>query len=500
MSDDWDIGDLNLLEWSQDLNRALLGLPFRLLRSIDQESACFLYKLVFSSSRKEAGLLLLDCDACNASYEGVSLRTLDRRTQVFSKAASRSDDAAHLGDIIAAIHHALDPRTAFDSSLKTTIGLESTRFSSSLSISVKSKRDDDVVDCGLKTSFDLDPLDHASSANMISAHFIRPLLHLADVFARCASQQQLDRIHQQPVSGSSPAASSDSLELLRRSALVNAKLAVGPLHPLSPRNQDGNKGDNGTDGNNDNTGNDMISSVTTIAALRSAATSDLDDDADMLFFGPPPGLKPPLRQSRTARIASSQVMQGKSLSSPSRTLSAGSEDGDRTLTAPLGSAAAASTCANPAHASPSSVPRRNASTLNTQEGSDSDPDSDSDTSEEDSLPFLTSTPSKEDSRTNQTLSSPVPAVEHIQTRASRASHRTAPKTPEPTLPPPSFVPTSSQISPSSSNAARDEQKRRREHIASIKRGNADPSLRSTSTNSPNKAAKPVVSTRKRARF
>ncbi|CBQ68252.1 conserved hypothetical protein (N-terminal fragment), partial [Sporisorium reilianum SRZ2] len=234
MSDHSDLGELNLLEWSQHLNRALLRLPFRpLLRSLDREPACFLYKLAFSSSRKQVGLLLLDCDACHAFYEGVSLRTLDRRTQLH--AASRSDDAAHLASIVAAIRHALDPRTSLDASLNTTIGLESTRFSCSLSVSVKSKRDD-AVDSDFKTTFDLDPLDHASSANMVSAHFVRPLLHLANVLARSASSQQLDHVQQ----ASDPDLSNDSLELLRRSALVHAHLPLEPIHPLSAHGNDAN--------------------------------------------------------------------------------------------------------------------------------------------------------------------------------------------------------------------------------------------------------------------
>lgn len=82
MVDNDDIGDVNLLEWSYELDRALLRLPFQPLQpTTDDGRGFFLYKLAYTSTRKKAGLLLLDCNACTAFYEGVSLRTLDRRTQ-----------------------------------------------------------------------------------------------------------------------------------------------------------------------------------------------------------------------------------------------------------------------------------------------------------------------------------------------------------------------------------------------------------------------------------
>ncbi len=86
---DSDVGDINLLEWSHELDRCLLQLPFRPLESTqDKGSAVFLYKLAHSTSRKELGLLLLDCDTCSAYYEGLTLRTLDRRTQLGSIGSS----------------------------------------------------------------------------------------------------------------------------------------------------------------------------------------------------------------------------------------------------------------------------------------------------------------------------------------------------------------------------------------------------------------------------
>ncbi|CDR99639.1 uncharacterized protein SPSC_05001 [Sporisorium scitamineum] len=482
MADD-DLGELNLLEWSQDLNRALLRLPFRPLRSSIDEQACFLYKLAFASSRKEVGLLLLDCDACAVFYEGVSLRTLDRRTQLHqthTKAESRFDDAAHLAHITTAIHHALDPCTASDTSLKTTIGLESTRFSSSLSISIKSK--DDAIDRNFKTSFDLDPLDHASLSNMISTHFIRPLLHLAHVFARSASQQQLDSIAQQQASFA--ATSSDSLELLRRSALVNARLPLEPLYPLPARGHDGG-------------GPISLATTTeTFPAQPSTATNGLDDDddsdAEMDFFGPP-GVKPPLREPAVHVSSHSKAGQQQTLSSPSPTPSADSEDGDRTLTAPLASTTEAD-AANFAQGSPSSLARTNGPIHSAQE------ENDSDTSEEESLPLAPTPPSfKDDAHVKQPPSFPLPAESNAD--AKRSKPRASPafgktdrlyKTPESTPPPPSFVPSLSQISPSSSNLARHEQQRRRQQIASIKRG----SMR----DSANASAKTAAPTRKRSRF
>ncbi|KAJ9473829.1 hypothetical protein PHBOTO_003896 [Pseudozyma hubeiensis] len=484
---DGDVGDVDLLEWSHELDRSLLRFAFRPLRStVDREqSASFLYKLAHSSKRRQVGLLLLDCDACTAFYEGVSFRTLDRRTRLGQPqdgATLLNTDEARLAAITKAIHHALEPRRALDTTLKTSIGLESTRFSSSLSISVKSK--DDASDCDLKTSFDLDPLDHAALANVLSSHFVRPLLRLAAVLARSASQQQLDSIQQRKNTESSATISGDSLELLRRAALIQGHLPIRPLQPLSIHGQD-NRG--------------VPSSPLRAPSTSTSDESDDDLTSEMLFFGPP-GLKAPDPHNGIRQLSRATTSNEVLLSSPSP--DGDPEDGDRTLTERFLSQ-------NAAYAtSPNTTTDR---TKGNPAAAVQEDDSSDTSEEEESLPIANKAehipssrqPSSSPQRTDRQVSAErqVPnGVVDVSKRRSELDE--SERTPEDTPPPPSFAPTSSQISPSRDSALRNEQRRRREQIAMIKRGQAKedtPTAPHLSASS-GAASKSASTTRKRARF
>ncbi|GAC99135.1 hypothetical protein PHSY_006734 [Pseudozyma hubeiensis SY62] len=486
MADD-DVGDVDLLEWSHELDRSHLRFAFRPLRStVDRErSAPFLYKLARSSKRKQVGFLLLDCDACTAFYEGVSLRTLDRRTRLGQPQDGASDldaDEVRLAAITKAIHHALDPHRALDTTLKTSIGLESTRFSSSLSISVKSRND--ASDCDLKTSFDLDPLDHAALANVLSSHFVRPLLRLAAVLSRSASQQQLDGIQQKNDSALSATISGDSLELLRRAALTQAHLPIGPLQPLLIHGQD-NQG--------------VQSSPSRAPSISTSDESDDDLTSDMLFFGPP-GLKAPYPHNGIRQPLRATTSNEELLSSPSP--NGDLEDGDRTFTERFHSQ-------NGAYATSSNT------TIDGTRGNTAaavPEDDSSDTSEEEeSLPIASKAertpssrqPSSSPQRTDRQASAKHQILNEITDVSKRKSDLDEPeRSPEDTPPPPSFAPTSSQTSPSRDSALRNEQRRRREQIAMIKRGQAKEESRPTphSSASSGAASKSASTTRKRARF
>lgn len=500
-----DIGHVNLLEWSHELDRALLQLPFKPLQSTtDDGRALFLYKLAYSTKRKEAGLLLLDCDACTAFYEGVSLRTLHRRTQL-GTALNGSDDASHLCAIVTVIHRSIDAQKELDASLRTTIGLESTRFSSLLSISVKSRHD--VLENNFKCSFDLDPLDHASLSNMLSSHFVRPLLGLAAVLARSASMAQLDSIqHIKSNSSDKQSTSSDSLELIRRSALSHAGLPVKLLHPLS----------SGTSGGSTSQGKGFTSSAKTkhmpLPGTRSSTFNDdacnddhLDDDTHLLLFGPP-GCRLP-DTSPIARGASAKIKQEVPSFSPMYPPSSDNDDdADITLTAPPASAdnRDSHTKTNSIHTG--KTPANIASTKPEEEEQDSDT-----RSEEESLPMHNTSDAEVDPhqpskifKKGATLDGiPQHTIAQHTMKDNRPQSNSKARQPQSQTmldktPPPSTLGSSaSQITPSTREAEREEQIRRREQIASIKRG---PSTQSTQASSTFKASIPSSSGRKRSRF
>ncbi|KAF6767281.1 hypothetical protein PSEUBRA_003727 [Kalmanozyma brasiliensis GHG001] len=486
-----DLGDVNLLEWSHELDRTLLSHAFRPLRSsMDDRDAYFLYKLAFSTSRKEIGFLLLDCDACNAFYEGMSFRTLDRRTKIEFASATTSDssDAARLVQIVAVIHHALDPRTALDSNLKTTIGIETTRFSSSLSISVKSEPDPAR---NLKTSFDLDPLDHTSSSNMISAQFIRPLLSLAEVLARSASQQQLAHIQQHKTSHSTTTISNDSLELLRRSALATAGIAAKSFRPLCTHQSD-QTAQSSTPVADDH----LLVPLPAFAGLE-----DKGDLSDMIFFGPT-GLKPPERLHSVSRSAHAEYNEHQRPSPPVISSDFDTEEADRTLTQSIAeptSHGVRDRASTPVF----EEARQKVSLDNAGESNDSD------TSEEDeSLPLTRSNKRDDDSQLPATAPSPLdekPASPQqgshpVSTTSSTkaAADMTAKYHPSPSP----TVPQIPQSSATSQYSEREEQQRRRLEIARIKRGASDQKapLSSSSASSNGAGAKPNATSRKRARF
>ncbi len=125
----------------------------------------------------------------------------------------------------------LDPNIARDPSLRRTVGLESTRFSCSLSISSKPR--DDAASGTIKTTFDLDPLDHAAVSNLVSSHFVRPLLGLAAILARTASSSQIEAIEDKHAPGPSVGSlAKGSLELIRRSSLTRANIPMHHYYPL----------------------------------------------------------------------------------------------------------------------------------------------------------------------------------------------------------------------------------------------------------------------------
>ncbi|UTT89467.1 hypothetical protein NDA17_006839 [Ustilago hordei] len=511
-----DIGDVNLLEWSHELDRALLQLPFKPLQSTtDDGRALFLYKLAYSTKHKEAGLLLLDCDACTAFYEGVSLRTLHRRTRL-GTALNGSDDASHLCAIVTVIHRSINAQKELDASLRTTIALESTRFSSSLSISVKSRHD--VLENNFKCSFDLDPLDHASLSNMLSSHFVRPLLGLAAVLARSASMAQLDSIQQiKSNSSDKQSTSSDSLELIRRSALSHAGLPVKLLHPLS----------SGTSGGSTSRGEGFTSSAKTkhmpLPGTRSSTFNDdacnddhLDDDTHLLLFGPP-GCRLP-DTSPIARGASAKIKQEVPSSSPMYPPSSDNDDdADITLTAPPASADN-----RDSHTKTDSIHTRKTPANIASTKPEEEEEQDSDTrSEEESLPMHNTSDAEVDPHqpskifkkgatldaipqltipqlTIPQLTIPQHTMKHNRPQSNSKARQPQSQTMlDTTPPPPTLGSSASQITPSTREAEREEQIRRREQIASIKRG---PSTQSTQASSTSKASIPSSSGRKRSRF
>lgn len=462
-----NVGDVNLVEWSHELDRCLLRFAFRpLCASVEKEqSAHFLYKLAYSPLRKEVGLLLLDSDACTAFYEGISLRTLERRTRIHQPqedVATSTDDAARLAHLIDAIHHALDPTSALDTALKISIGIESNRFSSSLSISVKSKSDD--IRRELKTSFDLDPLDHAALATLLSTHFVRPLLALAAVLSHSATQHQLDSIHQHVNLELHPHLFSDSLELLRRSALANAGLPIGSLQLLS------------THAHAHNAKPAIPTPSSSMMNVSASVESDDDRDTEMLFFGPPglqsPHLWPSSRNGMHKNLDGQQQP-----ASPGLSQELNSDEGDRTLTAPRASASRAHTT-NSEHAlsPPRLQPQRQSPAAAVNE------DDDSDTSEEQESLLVFGAVQRDSSWSSSSLqqqqpSPPISKAEQDQLGTTRgifdpnlADSQTKP---EITPPPASLAPSCSQTSPSRNKALREEQQRRREQIARIKRGQGD---------------------------
>ncbi|SPO28787.1 uncharacterized protein UTRI_04665 [Ustilago trichophora] len=514
-----DVEDVNLLEWSYELDRGFLKLPFRPLRSSTSDPAStFLYKLAHSSARNQLGFLLLDCDACTAFYEGISLRTANRRTQLAAAAAvattttaAASSTTAHLDSdensprlkaIVAAIHHALDPHTARNPSLKTKIDLETTRFSSSLSISVKSTNDQD--ERIFKTTFDLDPLDHASLSDLLSLHFVRPLLSLAAAFATNATSSFLGN------TTSHNLITSDLLELLRRSALTQAGLPISTQFDADNPSQT-------TDLDSPRSKYERARPIASPTHTKNpkpfpldfeigSASSDeafrldsLDDHSDLLFFGPP-GCFLPQTKHKAVYVDPNSNKRTKSTSPvPEQS----SDDGDTTLTARLDSSV------RPAyHASATLVDDNNNGQAPSTIG---DQQHDSDTSEEESLPVLGS------SIASMHPSSFVAAQSHLSKdvdRPERASetdispeskgNKLLPSlrqtSPTLTPPPPSFNPTASQISPSRANAARDEQLRRRQEIARIKRGANAPPASSTSSVATSASARTAAPSRKRSRF
>ncbi|SPO28269.1 uncharacterized protein UTRI_04665_B [Ustilago trichophora] len=520
-----DIDHVDLLDWSHQLDRRLLQLPFRSLHTTTSNAgagagagagtgAVFLYKLAHSSARNQLGFLLLDCDTCTAFYEGVSLRTLNRRTQIATSSNAMhldsydSHNLSRLTAIVDAIHHALDPNTALNSTLKTNVGLETTRFSSSLSISIKSTNDQDPLN--FKTAFDLDPLDHASLSNMLSSHFVRPLLSLAAAFASSATSSFLDNMPPHNV------ATHDSLELVRRSALIQAGLPVellcsrskfntdNPSHTPNPHSPCHNLecARPATSASHAN----MQPSSSLDREIKSASSGaalwleNLDDHSDLLFFGPPGHTLP--QTKRSAAYIKPKSNKESRPSSP--ILKQSSDDGNTTLTARLTSA-----IARPAHhtaATPvdgNNHGQAHPTATNYHEHSD--------TSQEESLPVLGS------SIPNLNRSSSVAAQSHFSKDVAR--HERAPqsdtspeskdtkllsslrqKTPALTPPPPSFDPTASQISPSRADAVRDEQQRRCQEIARIKRGaNAAPAS-STSSVATSASATTAAPSCKRSRF
>ncbi|KAI3481016.1 hypothetical protein L1887_56842 [Cichorium endivia] len=227
-----------------------LQLPFRPLRIAQ---SVVLYKLAYSTRHSQLGLLVLDCDTCAAYYEGVSLRTLERRSHLGSPPSSSTDPNpnARLADLAAAIHDALD---ATSSGLQATIELECTRFSCSIAIQAAAGSASSARQ--LKTSFDLDPLSHAAHATLLSTHLVRPLLFLSRSNRTCAK----------PRSTTALAHAGKPSQLLQLQA----------------------------DGDED----DLVQDVDRPAASSKRIKNDLtahhglDGHHDMLFFGPP-GFKPP---------------------------------------------------------------------------------------------------------------------------------------------------------------------------------------------------------------
>lgn len=495
-----DVGDASLLEWSHELDRKFLHLPFRPLQpTADVGQACFLYKLAYSNTNKEAGFLLLDCDACSAFYEGVSLRTLGRRTQMnaaTSSSTTATDELQQLSSIVDAIHHALRPDTALDSTLRTNIGLESTRFSSSLSIILKSKNDQ--VSRNLKTSFDLDPLDHAASSNLLSSHFVRPLLALATVLGTSATNEQLGYVQaSHSASFIEKGVPFNALELLRRSSLASAGLdgkpspligrdTVSTLWPLAeqPSFRDSKSEYIYATPTRDDASSACQAEKVLLTQQDVRWNSDLDEDDGLLFFGPS-GCKRPKRQRNSASVPTQVKLESLS-SSPNLVVE--DDDADTTLTAPPRNAA------THAARAVAIVPRND--------------DDTSDTSEEESLPLLGSEADTKAAKPKV----PVLASSNSKSVKTRAKtemsvHPTTEKqtsssaeTLELTPPPPSFDITTSQLSPTKSKAVRDEQQRRREEIARIKRGDdtfPDSSAASTSTSA---SLRSNTSSRKRSRF
>lgn len=502
------LGDVNLLEWSHELDRALLRLPFKPLQpTTDDGRALFLYKLAYSSKRKEAGLILLDCDACTAFYEGVSLRTLNRRTQM-STASNGSDDTHHLRHIVDAIHHALNPQTVLDTSLRTTIGLESTRFSSSLSINLRSRHDD--AEKNFKTSFDLDPLDHASLSNLLSSHFVRPLLSLASVLAQSASHGQLDSLQKVEADLSKQQSiSSDSMELLRRSALSHAGLPVKPLIPLVNGSAAQRALEREAQPSSAMSKPDPASDVNPASSAFdfAAVDDDLGDQDDLLLFGPPGCRLPPSSQS--IRKSSKDLKQEARSSSPVHRLSSDNDnDGDVTLTAPP--AKAEGRISSDDYSPQKRVSTRNKDEIVDTHASDDELDS---TSEEESLPMHVASdaevvPKPATSRSNKAASSMTNAPNDASASTQHmngpqptklASQLPSKRMPYVTTPPPpsTFTLSASQVTPSTRDAEREEQRRRREEIARIKRG---PSTQSTQGSTTSKASVGASSARKRSRF
>ena len=177
--------DPSPLEWSAELDSALLRIPFRPLPAPSssssgsgnnqQSSASLphLYKLIRSQNRSELGLLILDPISCSIYYEGLSHRTLQRRV------IQQQQHPLETKDEQESIYTALRQSLQIDlpSTLRRTVRVEQSRFSCSLSLVVKHAVDADQY--RFQITFDLDPLDHAAASRVLSSHFTVPLFRLA---------------------------------------------------------------------------------------------------------------------------------------------------------------------------------------------------------------------------------------------------------------------------------------------------------------------------------
>ncbi|ETS64269.1 hypothetical protein PaG_01516 [Moesziomyces aphidis] len=487
-----DAGHVDLLEWSQELDHFLLQLPFRPLRIAQ---SVVLYKLAYSTRHSQLGLLVLDCDTCAAYYEGVSLRTLERRSHLGSPPSSSSDPNpnARLADLAAAIHDALD---ATLSGLQATIELECTRFSCSVAIQAAAGSASSARQ--LKTSFDLDPLSHAAHATLLSTHLVRPLLSLAAAIAHAPSQDQVTSIASEHNRAIQRMISARSLKLIQATALAHA----GKPSQLLQLQADGDE-------------DDLVQDVDRPAASSKRIKNDptahhgLDGHHDMLFFGPP-GFKPPRSPDGVHDHArASKHERDAPFSSDAQSHE---DDGDVTLSATdIVRPTAAQRPRRQPSSSPSnavvaagSIPR--IKTERPMEASDSDT-----SQEEESLPvkrplLARASPAPPSSSDQAQLAAPITSergdidVNARETRTEEDQEILPPATPSASA----FAPTPSQSVSPTRNAARDEQLRRRQQIANIKRGNedpasaaSDPAAQSTTTRL---GAKQPQSSRKRSRF
>lgn len=498
-----DARHVDILEWSQELDRFLLQLPFRPLRTTQ---SVVLYKLAYSTTHSQLGLLLVDCDTCSAYYEGVSLRTLERRSHLDSSPSSSTDtEHARLARLAAAIHDALDATT---SGSQASVDLETTRFSCSLATQTNVANASSARQ--LKTSFDLDPLNHAAHTALLSAHLVRPLLSLAAAIARAPTQDQLASIASEHNRAVQSMTSARSLQLIQATALSHAghspQLLQFTNHPPTYADE------------HDRVVQDVgpPSSSSNPAKSESALHGSLDGHRDMVFFGPP-GFKPP-RSSHNDDIHDSSHANGHGRDlAISSDAESNDEDGDVTLSATdIVRLTAAQQPERQPSLSPSNAVAAAASILRikTEPANEA---SDSDTSqEEESLPvkrpLIPRASPAPPSISDQAQSTVPVALESGDIDVNARDTRT--KEDQEVLPPatPSasaFAPTPSQIVSPARNAARNEQLRRRQQIANIKRGHEE-SVSPTSTlaasghsarsDTTRLGAKQPQTSRKRSRF